>query len=412
MTTRRHSRVLFTVVIGLILAITLAKPLPAQEIASGQHKIYLPEVMKMAQISRPQQGRQTDYPDAGGYTANQWARMFRLFTGDYDTQGVFQRHLDALAVTNPSGVTIRVAKGAALVNGHFMWNEDETDPEGNASNVDFTPSTPAVSRTDKVVIVQNNSDAAYDGTADYGSAVLEFPTDLTDYLSASSVPPHSTRLAILTGIDGGAARALTQDADIDGDIWMIEIARYDISSAPAISNLTDYREYVEHLPHGTVRRFVQAQYAYNETDAAEITSMFTGGIIGWEFPNNKECYGYSLFQIPDDFISDMVVRAVFEVPGSGADDIYAKVEVDYGADNQSPTTHQDANVYAAETVTAGFGATYEAVRALTLTSAARGDFLWLKAYRDATNVLDTIGAGVGLIGFQLSYTGVPATAEP
>lgn len=200
----------------------------------------------MTQVSRPQSGRLVDgYVDAGGYTADQWARIYStLFTLDETTEGVI-KHLSDLEVTNPGSPSddISVASGAALVRGHWFVNEDQATPAG-ASDVDFVPTTPAADRIDRVVLVQNNTDLAYDGTADYGSAVLEVPADLTDYDGVASVPAHTCRLAILIGVSGGAMRALTQDVAISGDIWMLEIARYTISAAGVISSLTDYRAYV------------------------------------------------------------------------------------------------------------------------------------------------------------------------
>lgn len=191
----------------------------------------------MTQTSRPQSGRAADgYVDGGGYTAAQWARLFStILTLDETDEGILY-HLDRLEVTSPGDAQITVASGGALVRGHWYMNEDQDDPS-DPSDVDFVVSTPAADRDDLVVLVQNNTNLPYDGTPDYGSAVLEFPTDLTDYDGASSVPAQSCRLAILTGVAGGAARALVQDIAVDGDIWMIEIGGYTIANDDTISNL-------------------------------------------------------------------------------------------------------------------------------------------------------------------------------
>jgi len=206
----------------------------------------------MTQTSRPQSGKYTDgYHDAGGYTSEQWARIFSiLLTLNEQTEGVV-KHLSDMAVTNPSGTVIRVASGAALVRGRLFINEDQDNPAAS-SNVDFTVDPPATgSRIDRVVLVQNNTDYDYDGTPDYGAAVLQIPDDTSDYeygtsfVAASGIPPHTCRLALLLGDEssGGAMRALTQDASlIAGDIWMLELARYTIDSAGAIT-LTDMRDY-------------------------------------------------------------------------------------------------------------------------------------------------------------------------
>jgi len=257
----------------------------------------------MTQISRPQQGRQITYPDAGGYTANQWARLLNLQVRNEADHGVFYAIHDALEVTNPSGVTIRVAAGGALVRGHGFLNEDTTTPSGT-SNVDFTPSTPAASRTDTVVLVQNNTDNAYDGTPDYGAAVLEFPTALTDYGGLSSVPAHSCRLAILTGVDGGAARALTQDIAVAGDIWMLELATYDISSVPVVSNLSDHydREFVDaewvelFVPAAAVEEYTSTTTQYIGEDSA-------GDPVG-VCPDSVRNFVEGVCHVPQNYIDD------------------------------------------------------------------------------------------------------------
>ena len=160
----------------------------------------------MTQTSRPQSGKYSDgYHDAGGYTSEQWARIFSiLFTLNEETEGVV-KHLSDLAVTNPSGSVIRVASGAALVRGRLFTNEDQDDPADD-SDVDFTVDPPATgSRTDRVVLVQNSTDYDYDGTPDYGAAVLQIPDDTTDYeygtsfVVASGIPPRTCRLALLQG---------------------------------------------------------------------------------------------------------------------------------------------------------------------------------------------------------------------
>ena len=237
----------------------------------------------MTQISRPQQGRQATYADAGGYTAPQWAQIESLQVQDRTTQGVYN-YLDAMEVTNPIGTTIRVASGAALVNGHYSLNVDLTDPSV-ASNMDFTVVYPVVgNRIDKVILVQNNTDDAYTGLTDYGGAVLFFPTVLTDYGGLESVPARSCRLAILTGVDGGAARDLVQDPAVTGDIWMLEIARFTIktvgSMVPHII-LTDMRDYAPKVDTNNIE-----DNAVDDTkvgDGVPYLNLRQGGnIVSWD----------------------------------------------------------------------------------------------------------------------------------
>lgn len=274
----------------------------------------------MTQISRPQNGRLIDgWPDSGGYTSAQWAHIFSvLLTQDETTQGV-AHYLSSLAVTNPPGLTIRVASGAALVRGRLFANEDQDDP-ANASNVDFTVVPPAAgSRTDRVVLVQNSTDYDYDGTPDYGESALQIPDDTTDYeygtsfVTASGIPPRTCRLALLLGDEdsGGAARDLTQDVSlIAGDIWMLELAHYTISSGGVISALTDVRDYVPKLPPRTREVFFPA---VPETfSAAGTVADLRGVSLLRNATVSATCYG----MVPLDFVSNPKLVAVLCKPAS------------------------------------------------------------------------------------------------
>ena len=194
----------------------------------------------MTQSSRPQADNQANgYVDAGPYSYNQWAeRMYAIYTGDENTtsermqlRGVVPTFDEMLVVENPSGVIINVGTGAGFSGGSFLYN---------SATVAFNATTPLIaSRTDKVVLVENNTNAAYDGTA--SGVVLDFPADLTDYEGTASVPAYACRLAILRGnAVTGNPTTLIQT----GSYWMIELFRFDISNVPAVSNLIDNREFI------------------------------------------------------------------------------------------------------------------------------------------------------------------------
>lgn len=195
----------------------------------------------MTQSSRPQnEDRDLGYSDSGRYSAGEWAQMLNaLLVGDDGgaapgyrySRGVFASALNRLAVTNPAGTTIRVDTGASMVNGRFHLSDALTD---------FAPPAPAANpRVDVVVVVENNTGAVY-------STNLIFPTVLTDYDGLASVPAYTARLAILQGQEAGAPvpRVLVQTADH----FMIPLAQYEISIAPAITvGPTDMRAYVDQL---------------------------------------------------------------------------------------------------------------------------------------------------------------------
>ena len=366
----------------------------------------------MTQVSRPQGGKYTDgYHDAGGYTSEQWARIFSiLFTLNEETEGVV-KHLSDLAVTNPLDTVIRVASGAALVRGRLFINEDQDNP-ASSSNVDFTVDPPATgSRIDRVVLVQNNTDYDYDGTPDYSAAVLQIPDDTSDYeygtsfVVASGIPPHTCRLALLLGDEssGGAMRALTQDASvIAGDIWMLELARYTINSAGAIT-LTDVRDYApkfttENLEDDTITAAKIADDAVT-TDAiadsavtpAKIAnrtrevflpaSMVKGpGVLdidadqrGVEAVYNATTTAYLFGVIPQDFVSDAEIVPVICRPSTSAP---GTAGFEYGAwlaaNGETAATHS----YTDDTLIFDYPVdTIVLLPALDLPDAAAGDTL-------------------------------------
>ena len=360
----------------------------------------------MTQVSRPQGGKYTDgYHDAGGYTSEQWARIFSiLFTLNEETEGVV-KHLSDLAVTNPLDTVIRVASGAALVRGRLFINEDQDNP-ASSSNVDFTVDPPATGlRIDRVVLVQNNTDYDYDGTPDYSAAVLQIPDDTSDYeygtsfVVASGIPPHTCRLALLLGDEssGGAMRVLTQDASvIAGDIWMLELARYTINSAGAIT-LTDMRDYApkfttENLANRTREIFLPAHGT--PTDNRGLEAPYTA--------NTDVClYGI----IPQDFVADAEIVPVICNPGSstpGGGQALFNCWVYTAADGEHHMTHFSASGDILVDETPNSYITF--LDPIALSPVTINDTIAVHISRVGINPLDTSEKSFYIRGFILRYT--------
>lgn len=135
------------------------------------------------------------------YDNDEFSDIWRkLFTLDRTSQGVIEDYEDVLAVTNPAGTTIRVASGAALVDGKFYENDDNDDTALVAPTV--------ATRIDRVVLRK-------------------------DWAA------QTVRIAFLTGVEGGGVPALTQN---DGVLWEIPLAQISITTVPAIT-ITDEREF-------------------------------------------------------------------------------------------------------------------------------------------------------------------------
>lgn len=125
----------------------------------------------------------------------------KMFTVNRAVQGVLVNYLEELLVQNPSGTTIRLNTGAAIVDGKFY----EAD-----ADVDFSVTVPGAG-------------------SNYYTLVLR-----------KSWVAQTVRAAIL-GPDVGAPPAVTQT---DGTTWEISLATVRVQSSGVIT-VTDTREYCQ-----------------------------------------------------------------------------------------------------------------------------------------------------------------------
>ncbi len=152
----------------------------------------------MAEISLPWGGSITG--DAGPYTDDQWSDVWRqLFTRDRTLEGVLPDYLNEFVVTNPAGLTIRVASGGAVIDGKFYRN---------TANVDFAGAAPG-------------------GGSNFYTVVAH-----KDFAA------QTVRLSLL-GPDVVSPPAVTQ---ADGVDWEVAIYTVEITSGSVVT-LTDVRVY-------------------------------------------------------------------------------------------------------------------------------------------------------------------------
>lgn len=138
--------------------------------------------------------------DSGPYTDDQWTDVWRkLFTRDRTLEGVFPDYLSELAVTNPAGLTIRVASGGAVIDGKFYQS---------TANVDFAGVAPG-------------------GGSNFYTVVLD-----KDFAA------QTVRLNML-GPNVVAPPAVTQ---ADGVDWEVAIYTVEITSGSVVT-ITDVRVY-------------------------------------------------------------------------------------------------------------------------------------------------------------------------
>ncbi len=152
----------------------------------------------MTEISRPWGG--ITIGDSGPYSNEQWQAIFRTFFGPGANEGVFPDRLNELLTTGATS-PISVTTGEALVHG--TWYQSDA---AQAAII----ATPSVStRIDRAVL-------------------------------RKTWATQQVRLALLTGVEGGGAPALTQT---DSVIWEIPLVQISITTGGAIT-LTDERHFL------------------------------------------------------------------------------------------------------------------------------------------------------------------------
>jgi len=350
----------------------------------------------MAQRSLPQAG--SGVGDSGPYSSDEWAELFQIvFTGDQEaTQGVLYRYANELEVTHPAALTVRTATGAGFTYGHWLVND---------ANVDIAVTLCAAGKTryDRVVMVENNTNAAYNTN-------LALPAAY-----AAGVPRNSARIAILTGTEG--TPGLLPGLLTGPAYYMVELARYQVTDS-AVGTITDYRDWcqlstevVPAMIENRTRHFwVPALTGYNETGGANIELRGGGMAIDLpgprlDIPQNDYSAGAGRFIVPADYVSNMVATAV-SCGGSGGGNVYVN-NLAYAAEcSEIMSTHSCETGFSAVALELGGGMFnwYDCIKPLTIAGIGTSDIVLLQLYRDGTNILDTYNSTLKLTGWIVTYT--------
>jgi len=332
----------------------------------------------MAQRSLPQAG--TGVGDSGPYSSDEWAEYFQtVFTGDQQaTQGPIRHYLNELEVTE-AALAVTTATGAGFVYGHFLINDA-------AVVINIALAAAGLERYDRVVMVQNNTNAVYNTN-------LAVPADY-----AAGVPRNSARVAILQGIEAGAA---VLPALLTGpNYYMVELARYLVDDA-TVGSVEDYRDFCGLGASGpeTQYLFVPAEAGFNVSLGATIPVTGHHGGVKVEMLANQWSTAYGRFTTPGNYQSTAVVQAVFmtEAPGN----IYARNLAHIGTCGIAPATVIDSNAFAAE---AAAFYVHVCVRSLNLSTLSQGDIIMLWFSRQGNNANDTLTNPVDFYGWLVSYT--------
>lgn len=292
-----------------------------------------------------------------------WQQM--MWLKDRTAQGVAKNYENELEVTNPAGLTLRVATGGATVYGFPYWS---------TANVDHALVAPIINTTGWRLVLR----------ADWAA--------------------QTVRSVLLQSADGvAAAPGVTQNP---GVTWEISLAHGTVT-VPGVVAITDDRDWIEpnveimydEIENRTRNVFVPCTGVRNVTDGTE--ELRTAQMHGYRMQDAKVSQGYADFYVPADFASAMSVTGVF-VCAAAVGNLYLRIIVDYGAVGEAFDNHAAVWGYAAIAEAGLFILAETTVLNLPLLTA--GDHLTLSFARGGTDVLDTSTSNIYFKGFIIRYT--------
>jgi len=285
------------------------------------------------------------------YSDDEFSDIWRkLFMQDRTRQGVVGGYANELEVTNPVGTTVRVDTGAALVDGKFYEND---------ATVDFAA-----------------------GVAGQAYRVVLRKTWATQQI----------RLALL-GPAGVNPVPLTQT---DGVTWEISLCR--VTNAAGTLTLDNDFEWV--MRPDVRSFFVPPISSINTTDGLE-PLVWDATNFGLTMLDSKLCEVSGMFIVPDDYIEDLNINISPVLGAFAVGSIYSRLRYGYGICNTGGVSAPPLG-YAQEALTSGVN-DYSCLVGMTLSRLRRGGLVRLHFCRDATNVLDTLGADISFYGWRIDY---------
>jgi len=266
-------------------------------------------------------------------------------------------------------ISIDVDTGACLVDGTLHYND--TDPV----NVPIPAAGAGESRIDLVVVRKN-----YSAVATY-----------TPGGGAPTVPFRETHITVIRGTEavGPVAPTVTQDAT-RATYWDIPLCSVEVDDAGALTDLTDLREYADAETKEILVPFIG-------TDGTALDST-----LGWYMAAAADVNLFALWEVPVDFISDLVATPLSTLIGATGD-IVVGLDILYGTCTQGVSTHNSANTdTTAIDPSLRFDCLSEVEVAVTV--AEIGDFLRMLFTRTGSAVADTAG-DTRAMGIIMSYLG-------
>lgn len=313
---------------------------------------------------------------------------------DPTSEGVSVGVLDELEVSGTSS-PLEVAAGSAVCYGLYISDDTE----------ELEVSTPVAGTTGGRVVLR---------TSWAGQPTNE----------------ATTRLAVKVSSDGVASiPALTQSA---GTVWEISLASFTITTGGVIT-VTDDRTFrkstgmvdtaeihddaittakiddaavtAAKIASRTRKFFVPCTGGRNTTGTTDLNPQGTvEGFPAVILPNGAISIAMAMFEVPQDFASDLTIQAICTPLSGATGDAYLRHAAYYGNIGESFDTHGAEQAYAA--VTMATTGTFYSRAAYALAAEAAGDIVTAWLQRDDVNFpsSDTLSGDLYVMGFEVSYT--------
>ena len=316
------------------------------------------------------------------YTQAIWSVAAEILAACSGFEGVAPGYLNEYACSDGGANTVDVANGGGVSDG--KWHKSDSVENVNIPSAVGGGNT----RIDRVVIrvTWANFEAEIHRIAGTDAADPSIPA-----ITQTSGTTYDIMLCQALVNTGGDITAT------DERVWAVpQVDNSTIETNVGQIRVKDEGIGAVKIINRTRKFHVPVTASKNTTDTLE---PLESNIQGLEMVDAKNCFAYGYFVVPQDFVSDMKIKAVISPGASG--NLYALNHAYYGSCGEAYDSNDDSNGFDTEAVTLQ---EIECVRELTLTAEAIDDRVIIFLNRDAANASDTINSVVYMRGWVVEYT--------
>lgn len=332
------------------------------------------------------------------YTQAHASIMWEIAAACSGSEGVAPNYGNNLSCTTPGANQVDVNTGGAIVDGKWYKNDAVV-----ALDIDDLPSpSGGTTRIDRIVVEATWANyecviTVIQGSESGGTPVApDIPaTSGTEY----AIPLYQALIesdgTITLTNERQFAKVSVDDSTIEwpGSVGTLRVKDSGITTA----KIADDAVTTAKIPNRTRKFLVPCIEVWDQTTDEAVQRE---SAVGYLLYLTSLSSGFGNFIVPQDFVSGLTVAPVW-FGQSGSGNIYYKSDAWYGALEEDYDTHSTLGSYAALAVVSE---EWQAGAALSLSSAAAGDIVSLRFYRDATNASDTYDSPLYFVGFLVSYT--------